>query len=133
MHLDVVNPFTGAKTNIPLHASYLSFPWLTMTLREGKESLHTGSDTRAGLKPSQQVGVLNSARGLTTALGDVFAPHGIVRLIDSSRVEQYISDLDEFHRKYGERTNKSTWFKGQMIHVDIFGRIIGEVSVLLHA
>lgn len=125
MSIDQKNPLTGEKTNVPYYSTYLSFPWLTTTLQHDADNYHQGEvGKRGGLSHSQKVGALSIAFKGTSFLGDKFAPHGIVKLVDDDRVDEYIDALEGFYEEYGNYMDKSTWFKGQLLFVDLSGDII---------
>jgi hypothetical protein len=137
MNIDHINPFTGNPTKVPKYSTYLSLPWLTVTLMS---NLHDNTDESAegkgdkrgvGLSYSQQMDAIKQAIDSTSYLGDRFAPHGIVNLVERSKRNEYIDALDNFYGKYRDSLDKSTWFKGQMMFIDFSGKSVGKVSAWL--
>jgi hypothetical protein len=53
--------------------------------------------------------------------GDVFAPHGIVTLVNDEHADDYLDALDGFQEANKERLLKSRWYTGQQIYVHIDG------------
>ncbi len=138
MIIDHINPLTGNPTKVPKYSTYLSLPWLSVTLKvnlfdkaESIEAAGGRGDARdLSLSDSQQMGAMKLAIVSTAHLGDRFAPHGIVDLVEQSKREEYIDALDSFYEEYNDSIDKSTWFKGQLMFIDFGGRLIEKVRPL---
>lgn len=134
MNIDRIDPWSGRQTNVPFYSTYLSFPWLTVKL---KSHLYSGfgdgdnggrnSNNRGALSVNQQIDFVMTATFSVIAIGDYFAPHGLVQLVEQHKRDYYISALEEHYQKYNKFMDKAIWFKGQQIEIDIHGRIAGEV------
>ncbi len=132
MNIDHVDPFTEQPTNVPYYSTYLSFPWLSVTLKQDLGNT-VGSDEGAGgvlrLSHGQQAGLFVTAIRCTMYLGDQFAPHEIIKLVDDGeKAEEYISALDNYYESYGNYIEKSIWFKGQHLYMSLSGKVVDEVS-----
>lgn len=133
MSVDRIDPWTGENTKVSYFSTYLSFPWITVLLKshlqDGIEVREDkGGNNRGALSVNQEIDMFIAAVTSTMLFGDYLAPHGLVKLVDEQRKNEYISDLEEHHEKYGDYIDKSSWFKGQQIDVDLFGKVRVEVS-----
>jgi hypothetical protein len=72
------------------------------------------------------LGILASLINRLCSLGDLFAPHEIVSLVDTADRNKYIEVLDEFDSRYGNTIEKASWFSGQQIRTGFDGTIIKE-------
>lgn len=135
MNIDHKDPWTGGRTNVPTYATYFSFPWLTVSMKEFfDDERQTGGSARSGalghLSQTQQMEFVSSAIACTMLLGDYFAPHGLVKLINGDKRRQYLDDLDEFYEENKNQLDKSIWFKGQQINLNVDGTFASEVRYM---
>ena len=128
--IDVVDPWNGSKRKVSYFSTYLSFPWLTVVL---KNILDVGFKVRTegALSDSQKYDIISTAVKLTTHLGDYFAPHGLINLIDRARKNEYINALQEHYEKYKDQMDEAIWMKGQNIYLNLDGTVNSAVSVFV--
>jgi cytoskeletal protein RodZ len=155
MNIDAVDPWNGQKTKVPYYSTYLSFPWITVLLKgnlfddilvenddnDGDNSVNDNkigssnqenrADNRSSggaLSQAQKFDLVFMATLLTTSLGDRFAPHGLVKLIQKGKKKEYIHALEKHYRDYGDYMDKAVWFKGQQIYINLDGSYAAAVS-----
>lgn len=133
MNVDRIDPWSGDKTKVPLYSTLLSFPWLTVAMKEFfDDEYHSTATVRGGtlnpLSQTQQMEMMSSAIVSTSVIGDYFAPHGLVKLISREKRKEYLNDLDEFYEENNEHLDKSIWYKGQQIKLNMDGTFQTEVS-----
>lgn len=132
MNVDRVNPWTGAPTKVPFYSTYLSLQWLTVNLKSQLFNIgHSSSRSIGGLSHRQEKEVFTYAASLAISVGEYYAPNGLIKLVPKEKREEYIRALDEYYDKYGQYMDKATWFKGQHIEIDLFGRFTYGVSTLV--
>jgi hypothetical protein len=128
MNIDQIDPWTRARKNSSLFSTFLSFPWLTVTLKEAlmvrKSSIEDGTNRNSHPVLSKNYyvnGILTQLVQRFARWGDVFAPHGIVTLVNDEHADDYLDALDGFQEANKERLLKSRWYTGQQIYVHIDG------------
>ena len=134
MNIDRVDPWTGIKRKVPISATFLSLPWLSVSMKSylyDGVGINDDGRTRGSinLSHSQEVDFFSTAVVLVTHLGDIFAPHGLVRLIKTEKKREYLSALTTHYDQYGAKSSdRTSWFKGQQIYINLDGRVSSEVS-----
>jgi len=127
MNVDVKDPWTSSRKNVSWFSTYLSFPWLTVCL---KEALMVSKQTGAGVNRNEvpvfsknfyinsllSHSVVNFSR-----IGDASAPHGIVSLVNEEDSEAYIDALESVHENYGKQLEGARWYSGQQIFLNLDG------------
>ncbi len=109
---------------------------------DGSDVHEEGGGNRGNsLSHAQQVDIIITTVTTTMFLGDYFAPHGLVKLIENedddnngidnrnseAAAMEYINALDTYYEEYGDYMEKSNWFKGQMIYTNLDGTISLDV------
>jgi len=137
MNIDRKNPFTGESLQLHSFASWFSFPWLMCSLNEAVKDLLSEYSTEEsrGLMSSIASNSLMTKLLLRVILafetiGDYYAPHGVVSLVDEKDTEQYIQALTVDYEQNKASLRKSTWFTGQHINVAFDGKVGDEVCIL---
>ena len=145
MSVDRSDPMTGKATNLSLFSSFLSFPWLTVFLKEGlyvkiskdndeavreiEEREKDDDDDDDQLRRERSGGkrwvdsFLFDCIYYFTMFGDAYAPHGLLSLVDEVNENKYIDFLDRIHQEIGDRIEQSRWFSGQQIEVALDGNL----------
>lgn len=129
MNVDQIDPWTRASKKVSYFSTYLSFPWLTVTLKEAlmvRQKTTEDDGTNRNLHPILSKnyyvnGILTELVMRFGRFGDMFSPHGIVSLVSDEHAEEYLETLDSFHDFNKENTLKSRWYSGQQIYVHIDG------------
>jgi len=123
MNVDRKDPWTHVTKDVSWFSTYLSFPWIAVTLKEAL--MVKKSDSRNSNAILSKSGIIS--RLLTKSVrhfggfGDSFSPHGVVSLVKDEDAEEYIETLDSFHEAYGSRLVKSRWYSGQQIYLGFDG------------
>ena len=139
MHVDRMNPWNGVRNSLNLFSSWLSFPWLTVIIKEGlvvagikdedTEAVTTNRSIKTKFSKNKYVDkILQQAMIYFSVLGDLFAAHGIVKLVDPRYHNDYLLTMDDEHEKRGKYSNQAEWFSGQQIYVGFDGRYHSEWS-----
>mmetsp|Transcript_921 Transcript_921/g.1979 ORF Transcript_921/g.1979 Transcript_921/m.1979 type:complete len:542 (+) Transcript_921:150-1775(+) len=148
--IDEKDPLTGESTGLSLFASWLNFCWAQIRFREGWEdglkrrrkrnrndggSLG-GDDIESDWRENRYVtSLFSDLDSYMTKFLDRFAPFRSARLVKSEFHDEYIAVMDRAmeQRKQMEEamgvsrsraTGYSSWFKGQQIHLDVFGSYV---------
>jgi hypothetical protein len=131
LNVDPRDPWTGKWKNVSWFVTFFSFPWLTVSLKEqlyliGFERPNRGGTNPIFTKDYYMLGLLASLTNKLGSLGDLFAPHGIVNLVDTDNREEYIDSLEEFDSQHGNTIEKASWFSGQQIRTGFDGLLLNE-------
>jgi hypothetical protein len=92
----------------------------------GFERPNRGGTNPIFTKDYYMLGLLASLTNKLGSLGDLFAPHGIVNLVDTNNREEYIDSLEEFDSQHGNTIEKASWFSGQQIRTGFDGLLLNE-------
>jgi hypothetical protein len=139
MHVDRMNPWNGVRNSLNLFSSWLSFPWLTVIIKEGllvagiKDKsgvdLTTNRSFKAKFSKNKYVDkMLEQTMIYSSVLGDLFAAHGIFKLVDSRYYNDYLLAMDDALEKQGNDSNQAEWFSGQQILIGFDGKYHSEWS-----
>jgi hypothetical protein len=131
LSVDPRDPWTGKWKDMSWFVTFFSFPWLTVSLKEqlylmGFEKPNRGETTPISTKDYYILGMLAQLVIKLGSLGDLFAPHRIVNLVDTADRNKYIEVLDEFDSRYGNMIEKASWFSGQQIRTSFDGTLLNE-------
>ena len=127
MNVDVKDPWTSVRKSVSWFSTYLSFPWLTVCLKEAlMVSQQTGEGaTRNGPPIFSKNFYINSLLTHSVVnfskIGDASAPHGIVSLVNEENSEAYIDALESFHDHNGKQIDNARWYSGQQIFLNLNG------------
>jgi hypothetical protein len=127
MNVDVKDPWTSARKNVSWFSTYLSFPWLTVCLKEAlMVSRQKGGGVNRNANPvfSKNFYVnslLTHSVMKLSLLGDASAPHGIVSLVNQEDSDAYIDSLDTFYESSGKHFKDARWYSGQQIALNLDG------------
>ncbi len=138
-NVDTKNPFRPSQIwDVSWFSTYLSFPWLTVTLKEGlsqrsSDKTKDGDDGTDSRVTNPMLSKNYYINGLLTQLtmkfgmiGEIYAPHGVVSLVHEENAYDYLDAMDKFQQVYGDRLKKSSWFAGQQVHLKLDGTIHSE-------
>lgn len=120
MSIDPRDPWTGKWKDCSWFVTYLSFPWLTATLKQQFQSSVENRQSRVDINPLYtkeywSIGILAEVVKFFSSIGDIFAPHDIIRLVDDEDRERFINSLDDEYNLHSDHFDKSSWFAGQQI------------------
>ena len=139
MHVDRMNPWNGERNSLNLFSSWLSFPWLTVTIKEGllvagikdkgSGDVTSNRNMKSNFSKNKYVNkFLQQLMIYSSVIGDLFAKHGIVKLVDPRNYDEYLLTLDNELEREGENSNGAEWFAGQQIYVGFDGKFHSEWS-----
>lgn len=127
------NPFTGSPTALSRFSSWLSFPWLSVTIKDGWEIrlLEKEKEEKNGMaKKARSSMTLSDGKFIDhilhysiiwfALLGDIFANHDITSMVEKRDYESYISTLDDAAYSAQRMAN---WMQGQNIQVSLDGTV----------
>ena len=128
MNIDPIDPWTHVKKETSYFSTYLSFPWLTVTL---KEALMTRKSNEDGVNRNSNPvfsknfyanSILTESTKRFAEWGDNFSPHGIVTMVKEEDAEVYLDTLDGFYEQNHDRLFTSRWYSGQQIMINMDGK-----------
>ena len=134
--------WTGAN----LYATWFNVNWLAVKFKGGYDAASFALSRRqkqasSSSSTQQQRGRRSEGRQSTTTdttrwgrlfrflwilvetLGDAWLPHRVVDLVDDTNWTAYLIALD---RQYSTPTVQASWFHGQQVSLDLWGRIYAE-------
>lgn len=131
LSVDPRDPWTGKWKDMSWFVTYFSFPWLTVSLKEHLYRIGFERPIRGGTNPIltkdyYMLGLLAQLVNQLGSLGDLFAPHGIVNLVDAADREEYIAALDESDKQLDDAIEKAKWFSGQQLRTGLDGMLLNE-------
>jgi len=134
MSIDRKNPLTGEPSSLSWRSSWLSFPWLTVTIAEAL-SKTDGSSKSSSSSPSQAGEARGGSASSTTlfsnntywndflvklfhllqVIADLASSHDVTVLVNETDHDAYIDALNVGYDERGKDLGKSAWFDGQLI------------------
>ena len=120
INIDRLDPFTGVPKDIDIFSTYFSLPWLFWKFREALVTLKDHE------KNTWKEWILIKIVTCLGELGDILAPHAMIKVVKSEHHDKYLEAMDKFYKMYENRLKKANWFNGQWIHVGFNGLLSKE-------
>lgn len=131
--VDRIDPLTTEKTGLSLYSSWLSVHWIQVRIKEShKASMVTESrGDWNGVSLFQLL--LPYLDSFLWSLGDILSQPFHAKLVESANKMRFLAALDRMAegRRMMESTGQAavirrpSWFKGQQLTVDFYGRLMG--------
>jgi hypothetical protein len=141
--VDHIEALTAAPTGLSWFATYFSFPFLQVKLKEGYNAAHVRNQKRAiGDSDKKRWTDDKYVRSLFRDLilmvgniGDTVCPHRHYSLVESSNADNddatanaFIEQLDQAaaSNRFETKQKRATWFSGQQLALDFDGTVASE-------
>lgn len=131
MSIDRKNPLTGEPSSLSWRSSWLSFPWLTVTIAEALSKKDRSSKSSSSSQTAETRGESASSTTLSNnkywndflvklfymfqVIADVASSHDVTVLVNETDHDEYIEALNMGYEESGKDLGKATWFDGQLI------------------